>query len=161
MSRTIVALSAVALLCGSSQLPLPMKVARSLEGLGVPLPGRLLVVRSARSWVVLGAQHRKFHDQSQALLSRLRLSPISPPLRSILTNRRQPATRAAPGPRVCGVDRLYRTRLRGDRPFKRFPLARLPQCACGAQPRIERDARPRDDLRPRPLDPGNASVFRS
>jgi hypothetical protein len=69
---------------------------------------------------------------------------------------------AVPGPRICGVeiDRLCRTSLRGDRRFKRFPLARLRQCAYGAQRRIERAARPRGDRRPRLLDPGDASAFR-
>ena len=77
MSRTILALSTAALLAPYLKLPLPTKAARSLEGLGVPCtpPVLLLAVRSARSWVGLGAQQLKFDDQSQALSSRLRLSP--------------------------------------------------------------------------------------
>ena len=56
MSRTILALSTVALLCAYLKLPLPTKAARSLEGLGARSPVLLLAVRSARSSVGLGAQ---------------------------------------------------------------------------------------------------------
>ena len=46
MSRTILALSTVALLCASSQIAFADEAARSLEGLGAPSPVLLLAVRS-------------------------------------------------------------------------------------------------------------------
>ena len=103
MSQMIFVLSAAEfLLAPHLKLPLPTKTARSLVGLGVWLPGLLLVVRSARSWVELGSRNRKFHDQSQALSSRLRLSPLSSPsLRSLLTDRRRPVRGRRRGPRVA------------------------------------------------------------
>jgi hypothetical protein len=55
MSRTILALSTVALLCASSQIAFADE-SGALEGLGALSPVLLLAVRSARSWVGLGAQ---------------------------------------------------------------------------------------------------------
>ena len=56
MSRTILALSAVALLCASSQIAFADESGAITGGVGVPLPGLLLAVRSARSWVALEVQ---------------------------------------------------------------------------------------------------------
>jgi hypothetical protein len=56
MSRTILALSTVALLCASSQIAFADESGAITGGVGAPSPVLLLAVRSALSWVGLGAQ---------------------------------------------------------------------------------------------------------
>ena len=79
-------------------------------------------------WRRRGSRNRKLHDQSQALPSRLRLSPLSPPsLRSILTDRRRPVRGRRQSPRFARSESTeYRTRLLApvlDR--SRIPTIRL------------------------------------
>jgi hypothetical protein len=71
--------------------------------------------RCGRGWG-WGCSNRKFHDQSQALSLRVRLSPLSP-LRSILTNRPRP---------VRGRRRGLRFARSVPGRWARFSMARAP-----------------------------------
>ena len=89
--------------------------------------------RRGRGWG-WGRRNWEFNDQSQALSSRLRLSPLSPPLRSILTNRRRPVRGRRRGPGFARVDVDCIERLESPAAREFLILATLKTGAVGAKP---------------------------
>ena len=78
MSRTILALSTVALLCASSQIALADESGAITGGVGAASPGLLLAVRSARSWVASGARQSETQCPiTGAIIAATLITPIT------------------------------------------------------------------------------------
>ena len=91
MSRLILVISAAALICASSQIAFADESGTVTGAVGGAVAGAVVGGAGWRGGGRRrGSRNRKLRDQPQALSSRLRLSPLSPPLRSILTDRRRP-----------------------------------------------------------------------